>query len=268
MTFPYKNVLLIGATSGIGARFAQTLIDNDVFVIGVGRRKDRLEAFVQKAGKEKADYRVHDMNDLEDTPAFVSELFKSHPEIDFVFLNSGIQRALDFTSPSNVSLDTFNLELKTNYTAPVYLTQAILPYLASQSRPTALAFTTSQLALITLHSRPNYGASKAALHHFILALREQLRKAGQSTRIVELYPPAVQTELHDSKNQPDLKNGGEIGMPLEDFNQELWEGLKAGKEDVVVGSAKPIWDAIETPRREQDKKFNDVMDEALKDFLA
>ncbi|KAK4623785.1 hypothetical protein CLAFUW4_06421 [Fulvia fulva] len=52
MSSPYKKVLLIGATSGIGARFAQTLVDNDVFVIVVGRRQDRLGAFVQKNGKD------------------------------------------------------------------------------------------------------------------------------------------------------------------------------------------------------------------------
>ena len=121
-------------------------------------------------------------------PSFASGVFKAHPDIDFVFVNAGIQRALDFTKPENVDLDTFDLELKTNYTAPVYLSKAILPYLTAQSRPTALAFTTTQLAIITLHSRPNYGASKAALHHFVLALRQQVKKAGQKVNILEVYP--------------------------------------------------------------------------------
>ena len=65
MGFQYKKVLLIGATSGIGAALADTLIKNGVFVVAVGRRKDRLEEFVAKRGSQKADYRVHDVNDLE-----------------------------------------------------------------------------------------------------------------------------------------------------------------------------------------------------------
>lgn len=160
------------------------------------------------------------------------------------------------------------LELKTNYTSPVHLTKALLPYLSRQSEPTALAYTTTQLAIITLNSRPNYGASKAALHHFILALRAQLSKSAPNLKIIEVFPPATQTELHDSKNQPDLKNGNQIGMPLAEFNDELWTGLKDGSDDIAVGSAKGIWEAVEPKRREESKKFNDVMDEALKNFLA
>ncbi|KAK4502321.1 hypothetical protein PRZ48_005746 [Zasmidium cellare] len=268
MGFDYKKVLLIGATSGIGAALADTLVQNGVFVIGVGRRKERLESFVQKHGSGKTDYRVFDVNDTHEAQSFVDEVFTAHPDISFVFLNSGIQRGLDFTNPSTVSLDTFEHELKTNYTAPVHLTKALLPYLTRQSNPTALAYTTTQLALITLNSRPNYGASKAALHHFILALRAQLSKSAPNLKVIEVFPPAVQTELHDSKNQPDLKNGDQIGMPLKDFTEELWEGLKAGREDVPVGSARPIWEAIEPGRREESGKFNDAMDEALTDFLA
>lgn len=201
-------------------------------------------------------------------PKFVQEVFKAHPDIDFVYLNAGVQRALDFTKPENVDLNTFDLELKTNYTAPVYLTKAILPYLNAQSRPTAIAYTTSQMAIITLTSRPNYGASKAALHSFIIALRRQLSQGGSKTSIIEVYPPAVQTELHDSKNQPDLKNGGEIGMPLADFNNELWQGLSNGKQDIAIGTAKDIWEKVEPTRLKENKDFNDTMDGALKNFLA
>lgn len=201
-------------------------------------------------------------------PKFVQEVFNAHPDIDFVYLNAGVQRALDFTKPENVDLNTFDLELKTNYTAPVYLTKTILPYLNAQSRPTAIAYTTSQMAIITLTSRPNYGASKAALHSFIIALRRQLSQGGSKTSIIEVYPPAVQTELHDSKNQPDLKNGGEIGMPLADFNNELWQGLSNGKQDIAIGTAKDIWEKVEPTRLKENKDFNDTMDGALKNFLA
>lgn len=52
---------------------------------------------------------------------------------------------------------------------------------------------------------PGYGASKAALHHFILALRTQLRDGPGNAKVVESYPPAVQTELHDANHQPDFE---------------------------------------------------------------
>lgn len=57
-------------------------------------------------------------------------------------------------------------------------------------------------------------------------------------------------------------------MPLKEFTEQLWEGLVHGKEDVAVGTAKDAFDAIEPARRKESKKFNDTMDEALKEFLA
>lgn len=66
---------------------------------------------------------------------------------------------------------------------------------------------------------------------------------------MEIYPPAVQAELHDTKHQPDLKNGHLIGMPLDEFADETWRGLVEGDEQTVVGSAKGIFDSFEPKRQ-------------------
>lgn len=50
MSFPYKNVVIIGATSGIGLALAERMIENGVFVISVGRRQERLDEFAAKHG--------------------------------------------------------------------------------------------------------------------------------------------------------------------------------------------------------------------------
>jgi short-subunit dehydrogenase involved in D-alanine esterification of teichoic acids len=56
-------------------------------------------------------------------------------------------------------------------------------------------------------------------------------------KIIELMPPAVQTELHDTKHQPDRPEGegAKIGMPLAQFTDEAWEGLENGDEQIAVG---------------------------------
>ncbi|KAK7455024.1 hypothetical protein CaCOL14_006087 [Colletotrichum acutatum] len=54
MSFPYKQVLLVGATSGIGAAMADKLVENGIKVIAVGRRQERLDAFVKNHGSSKA----------------------------------------------------------------------------------------------------------------------------------------------------------------------------------------------------------------------
>jgi len=110
---------------------------------------------------------------------------------------------------------------------------------------------------------PNYCATKAAMHQLILCLREQLRgeEKFQNVKVVEILPPAVQTELHDAKNQPDIKNGSSIGMPLHEFTEKAWQGLIEGKEDVPVGTSEVPYQGWEKQRQ---KAFKEKVEQMKK----
>ena len=114
---------------------------------------------------------------------------------------------------------------------------------------------------------PNYGASKAALHHFILALRTQLAEGPGNVKVLEIFPPAVQTELHDAKHQPDLKDGHLIGMPLQEFVDEVWTRLSSGEDQIAVGSASDLFNAIEPKRQELYQQMTEMLSAVLKQFL-
>lgn len=73
MAFPYKHVLLIGATSGIGEAMANRLVLAGSKVTAVGRRKDRLDKFVNKHGSDKADSVAFDISQNEEIPQFAAE---------------------------------------------------------------------------------------------------------------------------------------------------------------------------------------------------
>lgn len=73
MGFPYKTVLLVGATSGIGAGLADKFVQEGSKVIAVGRRQDRLDAFVQKHGADKASAIKFDITDRAGLDAFVQK---------------------------------------------------------------------------------------------------------------------------------------------------------------------------------------------------
>jgi NADP-dependent 3-hydroxy acid dehydrogenase YdfG len=64
MPFPYKTVLVTGATSGIGLALAERMIAAGIFVIAVGRRAERLHELVAKHGKDKVAAEVFDVADL------------------------------------------------------------------------------------------------------------------------------------------------------------------------------------------------------------
>ena len=57
-----------------------------------------------------------------------------------------------------------------------------------------LSSTTSALAFVPSPRNFNYDASKAAMHAFLLVIRAQLRELHPGIKIVELIPPAVQSE--------------------------------------------------------------------------
>ncbi|GAJ09169.1 unnamed protein product, partial [marine sediment metagenome] len=181
------------------------------------------------------DTAVFDITKLEEIPGFAKDMFSKHPDLDCIFLNSGMQRHMDWTKPEEVNLDNAETEILTNYTSYLHLTKAFLPYLQKQApKPTSLIFTTSGLALVPILYCPNYCATKAALHHMILVLRQQMKDVESNVKIIELYPPAVQTELHDDKHQPEMNGKGRsVGMPLNDFTDEAWAGLSSDDNEQV-----------------------------------
>jgi short-subunit dehydrogenase involved in D-alanine esterification of teichoic acids len=256
MSFKYNKVLILGATSGIGWALAEKMVQNGTQVIIVGRRKEKLDEFQKKHGSDKVDTFVFDITKLDAIPQFVKDVTSKHPDLDSVFLNSGIQRGFDFSKPETVDLSLLEEEFKTNYLSYMHLTTAFIPFLQKQKTETSLIYTTSGLALLPLPRCPNYCASKAALHHMILVLREQLKTGPGDIKVIEIFPPAVQTELHDAKHQPDIKDGANIGMPLEEFTDTTWKGLVEGKEQIPVGFVSKAFEAFENKRQEM---FHSVM---------
>jgi NADP-dependent 3-hydroxy acid dehydrogenase YdfG len=73
MAFTYRHILMIGATSGIGAAMADHLIEAGAKVTVVGRRKDRLEEFVSRHGQSQARAVPFDIGDLAQIPRFATE---------------------------------------------------------------------------------------------------------------------------------------------------------------------------------------------------
>jgi uncharacterized oxidoreductase len=98
----------------------------------------------------------------------------------------------------------------TNLLAPIRLTNALIDQLVGQA-DAAIVNVTSGLAFVPMSSTPTYNATKAALHSYTVSLREQLKGR---VEIIELAPPAVQTELTPGQSTR------EGYMPLDAFIDE------------------------------------------------
>lgn len=123
---------------------------------------------------------------------------------------------------------------------------------------------TSALALIPLPRCGNYCATKAALHHLGKSLRYQLENDPKTKhiRVLDILPPAVQTELHAL--QPELVAIGQadIGVPLVDFIDETWEALDRWDPDeneIMVKQVKERFGHLEDGHKVAFEKFMDTM---------
>lgn len=266
MPFPYKTVLITGATAGIGEALAERMIASGIFVIAVGRRQDRLDAFVAKHGSDKVAAEPFDVANLDAIGDWAKSIIAKYPALDAIVLNAGFQRTVDFTHPETLSLLTITSELHTNYLSPVHMIAHFLPHLTALApAPAAIVLVSSGLAVLPLPRCANYCATKAALHSLAWSLRAQL--AGPSSpnthhiRVLELMPPAVQTELHPQ--QADLAAVGQtkFGIPLETYISETWVELTSDedKDEIVHSVHGSRLSAIEDKRRDSFDAFVSLM---------
>ncbi|TRX90318.1 hypothetical protein FHL15_008863 [Xylaria flabelliformis] len=262
MGWPYKTVLMLGCTAGLGVAMADRMIENGSFVIAVGRRQDRLDEFAARHGSDLVATSRFDISDLDAIKTWAEGIIKVHPSLDCVVLNAGIQRKLNFTQPEEIDLDLVRKEIDTNYTSYISLLAAFLPHLQARApAPSAILAVSSGLALVPLPRCANYCGTKAALHALMWSLRAQLGadEGSRHIRVVEIVPPAVQTELHEL--QPDMVAAGQakIGITIDEFIRDCWAGLEAGDEEILVGPLKANFANLEDGKRAVFRNFLDGM---------
>lgn len=129
--------------------------------------------------------------------------------------------------------------IETNLLGPIRLSAALLPHLLAQPRA-ALVTVSSGLAFVPLAATPVYSATKAAIHSWSMALRQQLKDS--TVEVIEIAPPYVQTELLGPHQATDPD-----AMPLAEFTTEVMAILEAAPAsgEVIVERCKPLRFAAE-----------------------
>jgi uncharacterized oxidoreductase len=198
-----NTILITGGTSGIGLALAQGLAAQGNSVIIAGRRQALLDSAA--AATPSLQTLALDVSDSAALPRIAADLIARFPNLNVLINNAGIMLAEDILAADTAKADAM---IATNLTAPIQLTAALLPHLRAQASATVVNVT-SGLAFVPLAMTPTYSATKAALHSYSQSLRHQLR--GTSVEVLELAPPAVQTDLMPGHAQ------NPHAMPLADF---------------------------------------------------
>lgn len=164
---------------------------------------------------------------------------------------------MDFTNPSSISISSAEAELRTNYLSPVATVTAFLPHLTSLAGPAGIYLVSSGLALVPITRCPNYCASKTALHSFAWTLRSQLE--GSNVRVVEIMPPAVQTELHTQQADLVAMGDANFGLPLDAYTDETW-GLMTQEEELDEVVVKEVQNWLGPVDVERKKLFRGMVE--------
>ena len=207
-----NTILITGGGTGIGRALAHRLNDLGNMVIVAGRRSDTLDETV--AGRDHMAAAVLDIEDAGAVARFAREILQANPAINVLINNAGIMRfeAID----GSRDLTDAEAMVTTNLLGPIRLTDAFVDHLSGKPG-SAIVNVTSGLAFVPLVSTPTYNATKAALHSYTIALREQLRG---KVEVIEITPPAVQTDLTPGQSTR------EGYLPLEEYIDETMELLQ------------------------------------------
>ena len=177
-----KIALITGATAGFGTEICRTLIQAGYFVIGTGRRTERLTSLKAELG-EKFLPLAFDISDRLATQEAIKSLPTQWKNIDLLVNNAGL--ALGLESADKANLDDWEQMIDTNIKGLVNITRFVLPQMVE--RNTGHIINISSIAGNYAYPGGNvYGGTKAFVKQFSLNLRADL--AGKNIRVTNLEP--------------------------------------------------------------------------------
>ncbi|MEU4126436.1 SDR family NAD(P)-dependent oxidoreductase [Streptomyces virginiae] len=169
-----SNVLLTGATGGIGAALAARLTAQGARLTVTGRQETALKAAADACGAKAvlADLAVR---------ADVVRLAEACVESDVLVANAALPASGDLLDYSEEQLDR---ALDVNLRAPVLLSRLLAEHMVARGRG-HIVLVGSISGKAATKSTSLYNATKFGLRGFALALRQELRGTGVGVSLVE-----------------------------------------------------------------------------------
>jgi short-subunit dehydrogenase len=193
------NVLLTGATGGIGQAISRLLFNSGANIILVGRNNEKLTQLKEKLltsnpqAKNSVITYVVDILQQVQRDNLIEQLALLPFEINLLINNAGVSQFKLFEQSSESDINNI---ITTNTIAPMQLTQALLPLL-KQCDKAQIINIGSTYGSIGFPGYTAYCASKFALRGFSQTLSREL--ADTNIRVKYLSPRATQTNLNSSE---------------------------------------------------------------------
>lgn len=214
------NIIIIGATSGIGkALFEKYAIDGNRIGI-VGRRTHMLDE-LQQQHPECTITATADITKQDEVERAIHDFTKEFGHVDLAIVCSG-------TGEINPTLD-YALErptLDTNVMGWTYVIDTLFHLFEQQAHGHLVAITSAG-GLRGEPMAPAYSATKAYQINYMEALRKKAFKAGNQIAVTDIRPGLVDTAM--------AKGDGLFWvMPVEKVARQIWTAIRKKKSKVYV----------------------------------
>ncbi len=242
-----KVALVTGASSGIGAVYADRLAARGYDLILVARRADRLEALaaqVSKAHGIKTESISADLTQDQDL-ARIEKVLATHGDLHVLVNNAGIAR---LAPVAQTSANDAQSQIALNITALTRLTQAVVPAFVARKQGLIINIA-SALAVHSLPISAIYSGTKAFVLQYSRGLQQELAETGVKVQVV--LPASTATELWDLSGVPLAALNKNTLMTTEHMVDAALAGLDQGEAVTWPSVADAsLWDKYEAARSE------------------
>jgi short-subunit dehydrogenase len=217
--------LITGASSGIGAVYADRLAGRGYDLILVARNEERLQSLatrLRSATGRSIKVLPADLSNKASL-AQVEAVLRRDPGITMLVNNAGVASVAPLL---DANLEKMQEIIDLNITALTRLTYAAAPGFVSRGRGTIINIS-SIVGIGPEILNGVYGASKAYVLAFSHSLQKEL--AGKGIRIQAVLPGATATELWDNAGTSVKNLPAEIVMTTEDMVDASLVGLDQGE---------------------------------------
>lgn len=217
MEFTNKNILLTGATSGIGKALAVKLSKENCNLILCSRRIELLNEIKYNSNAKIHLYKC-DVSNKAEVERVYQSIKKEIGELDLAILNAGVGHRIQVENfNSKFAEETFGV----NVFGIIYLVECLLPDFIKRNKGVIVGV--SSLADNRGYSGSGfYCASKAAVTIFLEGLRTELKSYG--IKVITVKPGFVKTPMTD-KNEFKMP----FLMPAEKAAEIIYKGIKKEK---------------------------------------
>jgi uncharacterized protein len=239
------TAVVTGASSGIGAVYADRLAKRGYDLILVARRADRLKTLADRLRSEAGvavETVTADLTSAADLK-HVESLVASNPHVSLLVNNAGTASLGAATAADAGAQDTM---IALNITALTRLTLAVLPKLLERNAG-AIVNVSSVLSLHTLPVSGIYSGTKGYVLNFSRGLQQEVN--GTNVKIQLVLPAATRTEIWDVGGFSLDNLDPATVMTAEDLVDAALAGLDRG-EDITLPSVedKSLWDKYDGAR--------------------